>query len=257
MKQYVSFFLLILLLSACAPTQVESAVPTMTFTWTATPVTPRATDTPNPPTATPRPPTATTDPTKAYITMMWGTKSVLLTANPAPTIPTETPTPTLLPGSLACRPTDLHTTFVGDSGAAGHLILAIRVDNTRSTDCFLPAYPVVQLFDPNRMPLNLTYSFSVPDGPIVLLQPTDEAQSGQPARYGLKHGQSALLELWWSNQCANSGRLPNDFIIHIELLDKVGTIEIAIHKFHGGIGCYDPAIPPTLNIGPFEAVVNP
>lgn len=178
MKQYAPLLLLILLLSACAPTQAETFISTITMPAISTQVTPSATDTPHIPTATPRPSTATTNPTQVNITMMWSTKSVLLTAYPAPTFPTETPTPILLQGALVCRPTDLHATYAGEDGAAGHLILYVRVYNTLISDCFLPTYPVVHLLDPTRKPINIIYSFSIPDSPIVPVQPTDESNPG-------------------------------------------------------------------------------
>jgi hypothetical protein len=210
-------------------------------------VTPSASATSSP-TDTPYPPTPTTDPTEVFVTMVMSTKYAARTEYAA--IPTPTSTPTIPAGSPACQPEDLKASF-NTNGAGGHIAIGIEVLNKSNSNCFVPAYPAVQLTNRAGEPLDISYDYLIPNENPTTVQPSEE---GQPARYGLKAGQQAVALLSWGNWC--KGVIPGGLIVRLPLLDKSGDIDIPTDLTGGG-HCDEPEAKSTVDIMPFETYLNP
>jgi hypothetical protein len=174
--------------------------------------------------------------------MIMGTKYAEVTAIAA--IPTQTDAPAIPAESPACRPADLLASS-SSNGAGGQIAVGIVLKNQSSTDCFLPAYPAVQFRDRAGKPLDITYEYWVPNQNPTTEQPTAAVQPGEPARFGLKAGQTAGPVLSWANWC--KGAIQGGLVVRLILLDKAGYIDIPTDLTGGG-HCDDPGTRSTVGI---------
>ncbi len=181
-------------------------------------------------------------PTGLFITQVMATKYAMRTEYAA--YPTQTPTPTIAPGSPDCLPADLETAF-NANGATGRIDLEVAVTNVSGSACFLPSWPQVELLDHSGKKLDIIYDYVYFNANPSTLPPTQESNPGKPLIYGMEAGQTAGLALLWGNWCA--GPVIGGVIIRIYLLGTSGWMDIPADIGGGGY-CDDPGGPSTIDV---------
>ena len=154
-------------------------------------------------------------------------------------MPTLTLTPTIPPGSPACRAQDLHAVYMGAMGATQSIVGGVNLTNISAQPCFLQTWPQVVLVDQLGDPLDIQYSHTNPS----------DLPFDQNAMLGFPPGRTAGFSLQWGNWCMpvmNTGAS-----VRLTLEQDGGTITIPTDLTGGG-ACNDPGNRSWVGIFPFS-----
>ena len=177
----------------------------------------------------------------ATITAIMANKYALGTsmAGTMTAMPTFTLTPTIPPGSPACRAQDLQPAFSGTMGATQSIVIGWNLTNISASPCFLQTWPQAVLVDSSGNPLDIQYTYS---GPSSL--PYDPN-----AMLGLPPGRMAAFSFQWGNWCMPA--LNTGASVRLILARNGGTLTIPTDITAGGV-CNDAGSRSWVGIFPFS-----
>ena len=164
--------------------------------------------------------------------------------------PSETPTPTIPPGSPFCHPGDLQTTFASQ-GATQNILLSAGLTNISGTPCFLQAWPQVELVDRSGNPLAVNYYYFNIGPEVATLSPTQLAQDSTTG-IGIWSGWEAQLNLVWSNWCG--APVPGGVVIRLTLGNNAGDVLVLTDVQSGGV-CNAPGEGSSVGISNIETIL--